>query len=145
MKKKTLKILAAGFTAILSLQTGFALYTLSKLKKIKGNYKTSVIQNDKKISLTGQEFSGDSLLIAFGAYELDLRGAIPTSQFISLTIKAMYSGVKIIVPEGWSVKGEGKTFLGGFTNKCKVGQEGLPHLIIQYDISFAGVEVINGN
>jgi hypothetical protein len=143
MKKKTFKILAAGFTAFAAFHTGYALYILNKLKKIKGDYNTVVIQTDKKISLRGEEFSGDSQLVAFGAFELDLRGSIPTSESISISIKAMYCGVKIIVPEGWKVTGEGKTFLGGFANKCFEGKDGLPHLFIQYDIHFAGIDVSN--
>jgi len=143
MKKKTLKLLAAGFTAFVSFQTGYALYTLSKLKKIKGDFKTTVIQTDKRISMQGKEFSGDSILVAFGATELDLRGSIPTSESISILVKAVYCGMKIIVPEGWSVKADGKTFLGSLTNRCSDGKKGLPELIIQYDISFAGVEVTN--
>jgi len=144
MKKKTLKILTAGFTAFVSFQTGYALYTLSRLKKIRGNYKTTVIQTDKNISMKGKEFAGDSLLIAFGSLVLDLRESIPTSKSISVTIKASYCGVKILVPKGWNVRGEGKTFLGGFTNKCRINNNpDQPLLIIQYDISFAGVEVCN--
>lgn len=143
MKKKTLKVIAAGFTSLVAFHTGYALYTLTKLKKIQGDYKTAVIQTDKKISMNGKEFSGDSLLVAFGGLELDLRGAVPTSDSISITIKALYCGVKIIVPESWNVRSEGKTFLGGITNKCKDGKVGQPQLIIQYDISFAGVDIVN--
>jgi len=143
MKKKTLKIFAAGFTAFAAFHTGYALYTLKKLKKIRGDYNTTVIQTDKKISMKGKEFSGDSLLVAFGAFELDLRGAVLTSDSISITIKALYSGVKIIVPESWNIRTEGKTFLGGITNKCSDGKLGQPQLIIQYDISFAGVDIVN--
>jgi len=142
MKNKTLKFFAAGVTALVSVQAGYALYHMNKLKKLKDQFKTTVLQTDKTIDFTGMEFSGDAILVAFGSLKLDLSGAIPTSQAITITLKASYCGVKIIVPQGWSVRGEGKTFLGGFTNKCSQNQNpDQPLLIIHYDISFAGVEV----
>jgi len=142
MKNKTLKFLAAGLTAVVTLQAVYAIYQLKKIKKIKDQFKTNVIQADQIISFKGKEFSGDAILVAFGSLEYDLRDSIPTNQAISIILQAAYCGVKIIVPEGWNVKGEGKTFLGGFTNKCrKNNNPDKPLLIIHYDIRFAGVEV----
>jgi len=144
MKNKTLKLIAAGFTALVSVQAGFAIYQLKKIKKLKGQFKTHVIQSDKKIILKDKEFSGDAILVAFGSLDLDLRGAVPTNKAMSIILKASYCGVKIIVPQGWNVRGEGKTFLGGFTNKCSHNDNpDQPLLIIHYDISFAGVEVFS--
>lgn len=144
MKTKTIKFLAAGITAMVSFQAGYALYHLSKLKKIKDQFKTIVMETDKTIDFTGKEFSGDAILVACGSMNLDLSKAIPTSESISIILKASYCGVKIIVPRGWNVRGEGKTFFGGFTNKTnKYESPEQPLLIIHYDINFAGVDVCN--
>jgi len=142
MKNKTFKLIATGFSALVSFQIGFAIYQLKKIQKIKTQFKTQVIQRDKVIFMKGKEFSGDAILVAFGSLKLDLRGTVPTNSAMSIILKSAYSGTKIIVPQGWRVRGEGKTFIGGFTNKCHLNNNpDQPLLIIHYDISFAGVEV----
>jgi hypothetical protein len=143
-KKFWKKAVITGIISWVALNLFLAFRLLRKLKKLKEQYNIHIIQTDQKITFAGQEFSGDSILVAFGALELNLKEAIPASKSMNLDLYANYCGVKIIVPQNWNVKAEGSRFLGGFTDTTRKNKDtGLPTLSIKYNISFAGVDVVN--
>lgn len=138
------KALITGIISWIALNLFFVFRLLGKLKKLKEQYSTHIIQSDRKISFAGKEFSGDSILVAFGALELNLKEARPASNTMNLEINANYCGVRIMVPPGWNVEAKGHSYLGGFSNSTRKNTEASsPTLIIQYSISFAGVDVVN--
>ncbi|CAN5290517.1 hypothetical protein BH23BAC1_BH23BAC1_43290 [soil metagenome] len=138
------KALITGIISWIALNLFFAFRLLGRLKKLKERYNTHIIQEDKKISYAGKEFSGDSVLIAFGALEMNLEKAIPAAQSMKLDLYANYCGVKIIVPKNWNIEAEGHSFLGGISNATRKKKEPeFPTLYIKYNISFAGLEVVN--
>jgi hypothetical protein len=99
-----------------------------------------------KRNINTQDFTGGHIDAVFSGYQIDLRGAIMTSDSATLKISAVFSGVEIRVPETWSVVMEGHGVFGGFadnTTQPDPRTPGLKRLIVRGDAVFGGVDVKN--
>lgn len=68
-------------------------------------------------ALTTQQFTGGTVNVAFGGVELDLRRTALAPGDVSLSLKALFGGIEIRVPENWQVFVDGTAILGGVDDK----------------------------
>lgn len=64
-------------------------------------------------------FYGGKVMAMFGGVLLDLRNATPAPTGIHLDLAVVMGGVSLVVPEGWRVRYEGKTVMGGWSDQTK--------------------------
>ncbi len=96
-------------------------------------------------ALTTQQFTGGTINVAFGGVELDLRQAALAPGDVSLSMKAMFGGIEIRVPENWQVVVDGTAILGGVEDKtATVASDRLKpgsQLHIRAVAIFGGIEI----
>jgi predicted membrane protein len=91
-----------------------------------------------------QDFRGGELTAVMGGIELDLRGASIKQGEAILDIFAFWGGVKIRIPEDWSVVLEAVPVLGGFEDKSLPRKSDLSkRLIIRGYAVMGGGEISN--
>jgi hypothetical protein len=78
-----------------------------------------------------------------GGCDVDLREAVPTREPLAIQVFAMWGGIDIQVPPGWSVENEAWPILGGIVDNTRV--PALPtHRVILRGMAFmGGVEIKN--
>ncbi len=78
---------------------------------------------NKKVETT--DFKGGKIDAVFGGGEIDLRKAkIAKGGTVDLEVNAVFGGVKIIVPENWTVNSSVVGVFGGFENETKLPSSG---------------------
>lgn len=68
-------------------------------------------------------FYGGKVMAMFAGVMLDLRKATPAPTGIYLDLVVACGAVAIVVPEGWRVKFEGKTILGGWSDETRTSAD----------------------
>lgn len=98
------------------------------------------------VTSTSRELRGGSLGAVMGGCELDLRGAEPGEGGAVIDAFALWGGVEIWVPEGWSVTSQVFPLMGAFEDKTRPGgaEEAGKHLTIKGFAVMGGIEVNNG-
>jgi len=95
-------------------------------------------------SYSTQDFQGGEASAIMGGIELDLRQAAMQAEQAVITMFAMWGGIKIRVPNTWSVLVQGVPFLGGFDDKtAKPTDPSARRLIIRGTAVMGGVELTN--
>jgi predicted membrane protein len=91
-----------------------------------------------------QDFRGGELTAVMGGCDIDLRTASIASSPAVIDVFALWGGIEIKVPQGWSVSFEGTPILGGFDDKTfRQGTEATQRLIVRGTIVMGSVEVRN--
>jgi predicted membrane protein len=97
--------------------------------------------------INNQDFRGGDAVAVFGGVRLDLRPAAITVDRAVLDVTAIFGGVELRVPEGWSVEAKGVGVFGGFDDKTLHPKRDpnvkTPGLIITGTAIFGGVSVTN--
>jgi predicted membrane protein len=93
-----------------------------------------------------QQFSGGSILTAFGGTEVDLRNARPVDGGAAVDVVCAFGGVGFLVPEGWRVEITGLPLFGGWSDKTRREPLGVdaPVLSIEALVAFGGLELKHG-
>ena len=96
-----------------------------------------------KKRLPAHNFTGGRVIAVFGGAELDLRDVkAPAGKNISMEIVAVCGGIRLQVPENWSVTSSGMSaVLGGFDNRAQNDSEKAVKLLVRGASVFGGVEV----
>jgi len=100
-----------------------------------------------KRRITTPDFRGVDVLALFGGFEVDLRGSrIEVDQAV-IDVNAMFGGVKIRVPDNWTVTVEGFGMFGAFEDKTippRVDPNVKPQRLIITGVSiFGGTSICN--
>ena len=95
-------------------------------------------------SNTSQDFRGGELTAIMGGAELDLREASIKQGEASIDIFAFWGGVKIKVPEDWTISLQGIPILGGFEDKTRPPKsDSGKRLILKGYAIMGGAEITN--
>ena len=90
-----------------------------------------------------QAFRGGDLTAVLGGCEIDLRQAAIDGEAV-LDVFAMWGGIDIRVPEGWSVSGRVVPILGGFEDKTRPLAGAAAHRLIVRGFAIMGsIEIKN--
>lgn len=90
---------------------------------------------------TSQDFRGGAITTIFGGAEIDLRGAVISSQ-CKLSITTIFGGVEVRLPENCKVIVNGAPIFGGLENrKRQVEGDHIPTVHIRYFVMFGGIEI----
>ncbi|NLY92049.1 MAG: cell wall-active antibiotics response protein [Firmicutes bacterium] len=104
-----------------------------------------VIFGDVERRISSPSFLGGNLTALFGGATLDLRGSEMPEGVNLLNIQAIFGGVDLIIPEGWTVEIRGIPIFGGIEDQRvkQIGPEGAtgPKLRINAFIFFGGIDV----
>ncbi len=101
------------------------------------------IYEQLQFASTADAFSGGSLLLWYGGGELDLRGAALDPAGARLTVRILFGGVQVVVPDDWQVDLQVVSILGGAGDiRPAMGRpaEG-PRLVIDGFAAFGGVGI----
>jgi hypothetical protein len=92
---------------------------------------------------TASAFRGGTVLAWYGGGEVDLRGATLDPAGARLTVKAMFGGAQLVVPDDWQVEFQLVGILGGAgdTRPAKGRLDDAPRLVIDGFAAFGGVGV----
>jgi hypothetical protein len=102
------------------------------------------IFNGPEHAITNQQFRGGEATAIFGGIDLDLRQAGVVDRPVRINTFAMFGGVDIIVPAGWTVKHDVMGIFGGFDDERaeKISaQDGQPDLFVTGFAMFGGITV----
>jgi predicted membrane protein len=91
-----------------------------------------------------QDFRGGELTAIMGGCELDLRQASIKEEEAVLNIFAFWGGIKVKVPDTWSVTLQGVPILGGFEDKTRPQKETTgKRLVVKGTAIMGGAEITN--
>lgn len=95
-------------------------------------------------SNNSQDFRGGEVSAIMGGCEIDLRQAAIQEEEAIISTFAFWGGIKIRVPQSWSVSVRGFPFLGGFDDKSvQPSNAAAKRLVINGTAIMGGVEVTN--
>ena len=94
-------------------------------------------------SSTAAAFRGGSLIAWYGGGEIDLRGATLDPAGARLTVKAVFGGVQLVVPDDWQVEFQLIGVMGGAgdVRGARGRADTAPRLVIDGFAVFGGVGV----
>ncbi|HXI11072.1 MAG TPA: DUF5668 domain-containing protein [Thermoanaerobaculia bacterium] len=104
-----------------------------------------VIFTSPEVQETSSDYRGSRISAVMSGYKLDLTGAQIAQSPAVLNVFAMWSGVEVIVPEGWEVVTEVTPFMAGVdvkTSRAVMERKG--RLVIRGFVMWASVEVRSG-
>ena len=88
-------------------------------------------------------FRGGDLTAVMGGCQIDLRNAAIEGEAV-IDVFAMWGGVEIRVPEGWSVSGRVTTILGGYEDKTRPPRDAATErLVLRGMVIMGGIEIKN--
>ncbi|MDP1675348.1 MAG: DUF5668 domain-containing protein [Bacteroidota bacterium] len=97
-----------------------------------------------KRKITSKDFRGGELTAFMGGCEIDLREADMKGSEATLDVVAVWGGIEIRVPMGWSVSVKATPIMGGVEDGTYPSKEGTSkRLIITGNIVMGGVEIKN--
>ncbi|NLW55477.1 MAG: cell wall-active antibiotics response protein [Firmicutes bacterium] len=95
--------------------------------------------------IASPSFRGGNVTALFGGVTLDLRGSEMSAGTNTLNIQAVFGGVDLILPAGWTIEVRGVPIFGGIEDQRKkeVGTEGVdePKLRIDALVIFGGIDI----
>lgn len=89
-----------------------------------------------------ENFHGGKVTMIFSGGELNLGRVKPSAREIDIEIVAVFSGLKLVIPEGWQIKSKGAAIFGGYNNRVEKS-EGETILNIKGAAIFGGIEITN--
>lgn len=107
-----------------------------------GHIQHSAVLSGAEIRNDTQDFQGGELTAMMGGIDLDLRQASMRSE-ATLRVSALMGGVKIHVPQDWTVIVRCEPVLGGVDDKTVPTPGSSKRLIIEGDLVCAGIEIRN--
>jgi len=129
-------IIAFGLSVIFNRTHSHENVTKKELDEQTAVFAGSKIKNESK------DYKGGNLTAIFGGVELDLREANIKTE-ATINISAVFGGVTLLVPLGWTVKSKILPVAGGVENKTvtvKDAKNG-PILYLAGDVFCGGVEI----
>ena len=96
-----------------------------------------------RVATRSAAFKRAAVTAVLGGLTLDLTKATPVPEGASVSATAVFGGVDVIVPPGWSVSIRGLPLFGGWDDTTSRADEGpdAPRLDIQALVLFGGLEV----
>ncbi len=86
-------------------------------------------------------FRGGDLLLWYGGGVLDLRGATLDPAGGTLTVRSIFGGMQLVVPEGWPIHVRSRGVLGGVGSEATKATDGTPALTIEAFSLFGGIGI----
>jgi len=133
-----------GITGVIFvlINLGYAIVNVFKVKKMSFEQDLVSVMNEKAFDMTQypQKVSAVSM---FSATTFDYRNTPVADEPYELEILAMYTGIEIIVPEGWFVESKGKIAMAGMDNSTLTYEDQAPQLKVHVDAKFAGIDISN--
>lgn len=103
----------------------------------------SIFEGSSLVS-TADPFYGGKVLAMFSGTALDLRKVTPSPTGVTIDLAAMFAGVALVLPEGWRVRSELKTILGGFADETQTTADpDVPTVTLTGLVVLGGVRVIS--
>jgi len=96
--------------------------------------------------INDQAWTGGACIAVFGGHRIDLREAELAESGALLQVFALWGGINLTVPEGWSVSTQVFSTLGGADDKTRPPHPlpaGMPQLIVRGVVVMAGLEIHN--
>jgi len=89
-------------------------------------------------------FYGGKIMSMFGGALVDLRKATPAPTGIYIDLVVVMGGVSLVVPEGWRVRFDGKTIMGGWSDETRTtADEDVPTVTLSGLVFMGGVQAAN--
>lgn len=102
------------------------------------------IMSGVRRQVTTKEFIGGELTAIMGGCEIDLREAEMKGEEAVIDVVAIWGGIEIRVPMGWSVSVKAMPIMGGVDDKTYPSKEGgHKRLVLTGNIVMGGVEIKN--
>jgi hypothetical protein len=86
-------------------------------------------------------FRGGAFESWYAALDIDLRETTLDPAGATITVQSVFSGVRVVVPDGWRIAIHPRAFAGGITDDTDGGAVGGPLLTVQATAVFGGVQV----
>lgn len=89
------------------------------------------------------DFKGGGATAVMGGVEIDLRDATMEREEAVLDVSAVMGGVKIRVPENWTVVSKVNTVMGGFKDRTRHPATGDHRVVLKGTVVMGGLEISN--
>jgi len=118
---RTILGLAFGLTLLTAIASALSAVILKRRLPSQGEEADDeialvLIYTGRDFSSTATAFRGGSVLTWYGGGTIDLRGATLDPAGARLTVRAIFGGLRLLVPETWKVEQRGIAILGGISD-----------------------------
>jgi hypothetical protein len=91
-----------------------------------------------------EPFCSGKIMSMFGGAHVDLRKATPAPTGIYIDLVVVMGGVSLVVPEGWRVKFDGNTIMGGWSDETRTtADDDVPTVTLSGLVFMGGVQAAN--
>jgi hypothetical protein len=129
----------SGFPLLVFLILGLVLWAWAKDQ---GGQVVVFGGNNRRVA---GEYNGGEATTVFGGYKLDLRDADPPQRPVTLTLRTVFGGADIRVPEDWNVVVENQAMFGAVEDRTRhpFRSQSAGELVVDGFTLFGGVKVQN--
>jgi hypothetical protein len=93
--------------------------------------------------LESDDYEGTDLVSVFGGGKLDASGVKTSKKEVDIELVAIFGGLKMKLPKGWSIKNEGVAIFGGFNDNTRPSPKTGVVVHLKGVAIFGGVEIVN--
>jgi predicted membrane protein len=90
-----------------------------------------------------KDFRGGEATAVMGGIDIDLRNAIMDREEAVLDVSSVMGGVKIRVPEGWTVVSRVSSIMGGFKDDTRHPANDDHRLVLKGTVIMGGLKISN--
>jgi hypothetical protein len=114
-----------------------------QLKNGSDTFSDLAIMGGVKRTNLSRDFRGGEATAVMGGIEIDLRDAVMDRSEAVLDVSSVMGGVKIRVPEDWTVVSRVSSIMGGFDDNTRHPAESEHRLILKGTVLMGGLKVTN--
>ncbi len=131
------------FLGVTSLINGIiGIFLALKAKSLGDEHDMAITFDEKSIDMAEVGPSLD-LGIMFASVSIDFRNCEEEDEPYELYLYNRFSGVEIVVPEGWYVESKGRLALAGIENYTATYEDQKANVILRFDTALSGVSIKN--
>ncbi len=140
--RKLLLFLAA--VQVVNTVLGMVLNTLYLNQRLgKGEINAFAVSGRAEEKVTSTDFRGGDLRAVMGGVKLDLTEATIEDPPATIEMTVVMGGAEIAVPEGWKVRVDAGTILGGIDERGVSDEVEPPDLVLTGKVVMGGVNIIH--
>lgn len=140
--KKVLKALGVVFGIMTIVNAVIGVFFAKKAKSLGDEYEKAITFGEESVDMSEQGPSLD-LGVMFAGVTLDYRNCDEMDEPYELYLYNRFSGVEIVVPEGWYVESKGRLAFAGIENFTATYEDQKANIVLRFDTAFSGVSIKN--
>jgi hypothetical protein len=140
--KKAGRIIGVTSLVIVGVNAVFGLFNYKKAKELHKTKDIAVTFGEEAIDMS-ELLKKQEIGAMFSSMTLDFSNCKESDEPYEIELYAKFTGIEIIVPEGWYVESKGKIAMASIENYTATYEDEKASVILHFNASFSGISIRN--